>query len=211
MNTNNNNTNNNTTNNNTKTNNNTNNNTKTNNNTNNNTKTNNNKNNNTNMNNLNDEEYQKYIKNKKMEFDTKWDSLLQDYNDNYISYLTKKVRDNNDDSKLREKIVGINKELVDIIELSKKENDTLIIKINKKQKIISNQDTSCENYKNSLEIDESNSIKDNITLNKKLKNMIDTEESLRKFFFTLICIIVVIVVVNIAFIILSLKKKIFIY
>ena len=29
-----------------------------------------------------------------MEFDTKWDSLLQDYNDNYTLYLTKKVKDN---------------------------------------------------------------------------------------------------------------------
>ena len=182
-----------------------------NNNKNNNTNNNNNKNNNTNINNLNDEEYQKYVKNKKMEFDTKWDSLLQDYNDNYTLYLTKKVKDNNDDSELREKIVETNKELIEVIELSKKENDTLIKKINEKQKIISNRDTNCDNDKKSLEQDESNSIIENITLNKKVKNMSDIEESLRKLFLTLILIIVIIIVVNIVLIILSVKRNIFIY
>ena len=148
---------------------------------------------------------------KKTKFDSRWETELKKYSDNYILYLTKKVRDNNDDLELREKIKENNNELIDIIQEAKNEYEVLSKKIKEKQNIISNQDKNCDNNKNSLKQNESDSKVENITINKKVKNMTVLDESLKNLFNTLILILSIIIVVNIVLIILSVKRNFFIY
>ena len=62
-----------------------------------------------------------------------------------------------------------------------------------------------------LKQNESDSKVENITINKKVKNMTVLDESLKNLFNTLILILSIIIVVNIVLIILSVKRNFFIY
>jgi dsDNA-specific endonuclease/ATPase MutS2 len=141
------------------------------------------------------------------DYDLRWRRALQDYNDNYILYLTKKVRDNNIDSSLRQKVIDLNKELKDIIEEVKLENENLIEKIKEKQQQFEDNQLKCETDKVTSQQSIDKEKKETITLNKKLKNINEKQEITGNIINLLYVICGVLFVVNILIIYFIIKKK----
>ena len=140
-------------------------------------------------------------------FDIRWKTALQNYNDNYILYLTKKVRDNNTDNTLRQKVIDFNTELKDIIEEVKIENENLIEKIKTRQQKFEDNQLQCDkSEKNGKELGGSIG-EETITLNKKLKNINEKRDITDNIIKLLYAICGCLFVVNILIIYFIVKKK----
>jgi hypothetical protein len=136
-------------------------------------------------------------------FDIRWKIALQNYYDNYMLYLTKKVRDNNTDNSLRQKVIDFNTEMKDIIEEVKTENENLIETIKRRQRLENNQ-LDCNKEK------ETNIGKLNvktITLNKKIQNINEKLDITKHIIKVLYWICSIILIVNILIIYFIIKKK----
>jgi len=141
------------------------------------------------------------------DYDLRWRRALQDYHDNYMLFLTKKVRDNNTDSSLRQKVIDLNKELKYIIEEVKIENENLIEKIKEKQEKIKDNQFKCETDKEKSQQSVDKEQKEIVTLNKKLKNINEKQEITGNIINLLYVICGVLFVVNILIIYFIIKKK----
>jgi hypothetical protein len=141
------------------------------------------------------------------DYDLRWKKTLQQYHDNYILYLTKKVRDNNTDSSLRQKVIDLNNELKEIIEEVKIENENLLetIKINQQQ--FDNKQSNCNKNKENGKKYEDKGVENSITLNKKLKNINEKQEITGNIINLLYVICGVLFIVNILIIYFIIKKK----
>jgi hypothetical protein len=140
-------------------------------------------------------------------FDIRWKTALQNYHDNYILYLTKKVRDNNTDNSLRQKVIDFNAELKDIIEEVKIENENLIETIKTRQQQFEDNQLQCDKAKKDGKELGGSIGEETITLNKKLKNINEKQEITENIIKLLYVICGVLFVVNILIIYFIIKKK----
>tara|TARA_B110001469_G_scaffold123997_1_gene136907 strand:+ start:1253 stop:1744 length:492 start_codon:yes stop_codon:yes gene_type:complete len=160
-----------------------------------------------NENNLGPGESNNVSMNNTKDYDLRWRRALQNYHDNYILYLTKKVRDNNTDSSLRQKVIDLNTELKNIIEEVKIENENLIDKIKEKQKQIEDNQLKCTEEKEGGKLLEVKVEGETITLNKKIKNINEKQEITGNIINLLYIICGFLFVFNILIIYFIIKKK----
>jgi hypothetical protein len=140
-------------------------------------------------------------------FDIRWRRTLQDYHDNYMLYLTKKVRDNNTDNSLRQKVIDLNNELKNIIEEVKTENENLLETIKIRQQQFEDNQLQCDKAKEGGKELGGTVATETITLNKKIKNINEKQEITNNIINLLYVICGVLFVVNILIIYFIIKKK----
>ena len=141
------------------------------------------------------------------EYTTKWDNILKVYSDNYIQYLTKKVKDRNDDTELREKVISTNEELQNLILEVKNENDEIVEALRKQNLDATFNEDSC-NYKQEYANKKLEDLTDeSIKINKKIKNITEKQYITKNLLTVLYVISGFILFFNLAIFYFNIKKN----
>lgn len=141
------------------------------------------------------------------EYTTKWDNTLKIYSDNYIQYLTKKVKDRNDDTELREKVINTNEDLQNLILEVKNENDEIVEALRKQNLDATFNEVTCNAKQKDADNNAEDVVQDSITINKKIKNITEKQAITKKLLTVLYVISGFILFFNLAIFYFNIKKK----
>ena len=141
------------------------------------------------------------------EYTTKWDNTLKVYSDNYIQYLTKKVKDKNDDTELREKVINTNEELQNLILEVKNENDELIKSLKTQNLAATVNEETCKETQEGADGKAKGVIYEKITINKKIKNITEKQNITKNLLTVLYVISGFILFFNLAIFYFNIKKN----
>tara|TARA_Y200000002_G_scaffold377151_1_gene382248 strand:- start:912 stop:1412 length:501 start_codon:yes stop_codon:yes gene_type:complete len=163
-------------------------------------------NNNLSINNISNNNLSNNNENKDRNYDLEWSLTLNSYNDNYIAYLTKKVKDRIEDENLRILVIEDNEKLKELINELKMENDKILNNIKEADTKIMMDVDLCNEIKNSYQNKTDEKLEDKITFNKKIKNIEEKKIATQKLLNMLYYVSIFIFVINILLLYFNIKS-----
>ena len=141
-----------------------------------------------------------------VDYQVEWDTNLDQYRELYINYLTKKVKEGKNDNELRNQVINKNQMLIALINELKDVNDKMVNSINQQHIESELSDEVCKVREKTIKDSTDTVIQDNITINKKLKNITEKLMDAKKLLIILYIVSAVILLFNLASIYFIIKQ-----